>query len=104
MFQEGQKDDGAILKVLTVTTPSISYSANTETNGTFDFSSQIPSGYVPVGIIGFNTNAPKTYIRRLYLRETGNVKIYYSITSSFTQSVEAEIVLLLAKSGVADIS
>lgn len=97
-------DDGAILKVFAVNTSTISYTANTEISGKFDFSSQIPSGYTPVGILGFNTNATQTVIRRLFLGDTGNVSIYYSITSPYTQSVAATIILLLAKNGVADIS
>lgn len=78
-------------------TPNITYTANTETNGSYDFTSVIPSGYQAVGVLGYNTGVPKANVRRLYIEDANPNIVLYSITSPSNLSMGLIITLLLKK-------
>ena len=78
-------------------TSPITYTANNETNGSYDFSSVIPSGYKAVGVVGFNTGIAKSTIRRIYLDANMPNVLLYSIVSPNNASLGLVVTLLLQK-------
>ena len=80
-----------------VNTSNITYTANTEVNGSYDFTSVIPSGYQAVGVLGYNTCVPKASVRRLYIEDVDPNILLYSITSPSNVSMGLIVTLLLKK-------
>jgi hypothetical protein len=80
-----------------VTIPNISFTANTEVNGEFNVSSLIPSGYHPIGVIGFNISISNSTIRRVMIGSANPYIVFYSVTSPVTTTIGMLVTLLLQK-------
>lgn len=86
-----------LLQVVTVTTGSISYTANTEVNNSYVFNSSIPTGYTPIGVVGYNVGT-RAYVRRMFINQSGaNWLLNYSITSIATTSSPLDAYVLCMK-------
>lgn len=88
------KDVEELYKIETIETSALSYTANVELNTIINISSNTPSGYKPVGIIGYNMGIAGV-IRRLFI--LNNESVAYSGTSTITVSTPLIIVVLFKK-------
>lgn len=82
-------------RTIELATSNITYTANTEVSGTYDFTSSIPPGYEAVGVIGYNAAIARAYIRRIYIPDNDHNVVYYSITSPTSNTQPLRVVLLL---------
>lgn len=81
----------------TVTTSSISFTANTEKNGTYDLTSDIPTGYKPFGVVGYNIGGDAS-VRRLRVADySGTWYLDYSVKTTTTVSYQLIVDILFVK-------
>ena len=80
-----------LFKVTKYTIPSVSYTANTEKNDTFDLTSYNTSGYKAVGVLGFNVGQSKATIRRCFIN---NNALNISVTTNVTTTADFDVYVL----------
>lgn len=81
----------------TVTTSSISFTANTEKSGMYDLTSDIPTGYKPFGVVGYNIGGDASVRRFRVADYSGTWYLDYSVKTTTTVSYQLIVDILFVK-------